>query len=188
MKFFVKRQLEKNNSIFEKKSKITLAKSTTALTCLITSLFVNLENGLAQTTTATSSMVVSTSVASTCTFNAGAMSFVAYTGSEISAYSALTVNCTNGTAFTISFATAADTGQTYYLVRDTGSSSNATDRLEATFKNPSAANMYVGGATITGTGSGSSASAGSITGTIAASQTGKTAGTFSKTITLNLVY
>ena len=187
MKFFVKRQLEKNNSIFEKKSKITLAKSTTALTCLITSLFVNLENGLAQTTT-TGSMLVSTSVAATCTVNAGAMAFAAYTGAEITSTSALTVNCTNGTAFTISFATAADTGQTYYLVRDTGSSSNAADRLEATFKNPSAANMYVGGATITGTGSGSSASAGNITGTIAASQTGKTAGTFSKTITLNLVY
>jgi cell division protein FtsZ len=39
-----------------------------------------------------------------------------------------------------------------------------------------------------GTGTGSSATAGTITGTIAASQTGKTAGTFSKTMTLNIIY
>lgn len=187
MKFFVNKKLEKNNSIFEKKSKITLAKSTTALTCLITSLFVNSETGLAQTTT-TGSMVVSTSVASTCTVNAGAMTFAAYAGSEITATSAITANCTNGTAFTISFSTAADTGSIYYLVRDGGSSSTLSDRLETTFKNGSAQTMTAGGATITGTGSGSSAAAGTITGTIAASQTGKTAGSYSKTITLNLVY
>lgn len=188
MKFFVNKKLEKNNSIFEKKSKITLAKSTTALTCLITSLFVNSETGLAQTTTTTGSMVVSTSVASTCTVSAGAMTFAAYAGSEITATSAITANCTNGTAFTISFATAADTGSIYYLVRDGGSSSTLSDRLETTFKNGSAQTMTAGGATITGTGSGSSAAAGTITGTIAASQTGKTAGSYSKTITLNLVY
>jgi len=43
-------------------------------------------------------------------------------------------------------------------------------------------------ATITGTGTGSTATVGTITGSIAASQTGKTAGTYSKTMTLNLVY
>lgn len=188
MKFFVNKKLEKNNSIFEKKSKITLAKSTTALTCLITSLFVNSETGLAQTTTATGSMVVSTSVASTCTVSAGVMTFAAYAGSEITATSEITANCTNGTAFTISFATAADTGSTYYLVRSGGSSSTESDRLNTIFKNGSAQTMTAGGATITGTGSGSSATAGTITGTIAASQTGKTAGSYSKTITLNLVY
>jgi spore coat protein U-like protein len=48
--------------------------------------------------------------------------------------------------------------------------------------------MTNGAATISGTGTGSSATAGTITGSMAASQTGKTAGSYSKTMTLNIVY
>jgi hypothetical protein len=50
--------------------------------------------------------------------------------------------------------------------------------------------MTNGAATIsgTGTGIGSSAVAGTITGTMAAGQTGKTAGSYSKMMTLNIVY
>ena len=42
--------------------------------------------------------------------------------------------------------------------------------------------------TIGGTGSGTAATAGTITGTIAENQTGKPAGTYSKLMTLNIVY
>jgi hypothetical protein len=48
--------------------------------------------------------------------------------------------------------------------------------------------MTNGAATISGTGTGSSATAGTITGSMAATQTGKTAGDFTKTMTLNIVY
>jgi spore coat protein U-like protein len=48
--------------------------------------------------------------------------------------------------------------------------------------------MTLGAATITGTGNSATQNPGTITGTIASGQSGKTAGTYSKTITLNLVY
>jgi spore coat protein U-like protein len=48
--------------------------------------------------------------------------------------------------------------------------------------------MTSGAATITGTGTGSDSTAGTITGSIASGQTGKSAGSYSKTMTLNLVY
>ena len=142
----------------------------------------------AQTTTTTGTMSVSTSVASACTISAGAMTFAAYTGTLITATSALSVNCTNGTTFTISFNDSPEASPAYYLVRSDGTSATESDRINVTFTNTGGATMTKGAATITGTGTGSSAAAGTITGSIAASQTGKTAGSYSKTMTLNLVY
>ena len=116
------------------------------------------------------------------------MAFAAYEASEITATSVITTNCTNGTTYAISFNDSPDVSSKYYLVRSGGSSSTASDRLEVSFKNAAGATMTNGAATITGTGTGSSATAGTITGTMAASQTGKTAGSYSKTMTLNIVY
>ena len=81
----------------------------------------------------------------------------------------------------------ASSGSVYFLVRSGGSSATASDRIEVSFTNGSST-MTNAAATLTGTGTGSSAAAGTITGTIAGSQTGKTAGSFSKTMTLNLAY
>ena len=183
----VRKELNKSKDVFVKKSKMSLAKSTTALTFLIGALIITSESAKAQTTT-TGSMVVSTSVASSCTVSAGSMTFAAYTGSSITAQSVITENCTNGTPYTISFNDTPDSTPKYYLIRSGGVSTNASDQLEATFTNGAAATMTNGAATLTGTGTGSTATAGTITGTIAASQTGKTAGSYSKTMTLNLVY
>jgi len=182
----MKKELNKTKGVFIKNSKMSLAKSTTALTCLIGSLIISSEYGMAVTTT-TGSMIASGSVASTCTVSGATMSFAAYTGSQITASSGITANCTNGTTYTISFNDTPDSTPAYYLVRSTGSSANASDRLEVTFTN-GVSTMTNGAATITGTGTGSSATAGTITGTMAASQTGKTAGSYSKTMTLNIVY
>jgi spore coat protein U-like protein len=182
----VKKELNNSKDIFVKKSKMSLAKSTTALTCLISALIITSESARAQTTT-TGSMAVSSSVASSCTISAASMTFAAYAGSLITANSVITSNCTNGTTYTISFNDTPTSSPKYYLVRSGGSASVTSDVLEVTFTN-GVSTMINGAATITGTGTGSSATAGTITGTIAASQTGKTAGTFSKTMTLNLVY
>lgn len=184
----MKKELNKTKGVFVKKSKMSLAKSTTALTCLVGVLIVTSEPGLAVTTTGT--MYVSTSVASTCTVNATSMSFAAYTGLLITATSEITANCTNGTAYTISFNDAADgvTASTYKLIRATTDGSASANYIEASFTKSAGSTMTAGAATITGTGTGSNATAGTITGSIAASQTGKTAGTFSKTMTLNIVY
>jgi spore coat protein U-like protein len=183
----VKKELNNSKDIFVKKSKMSLAKSTTALTCLISALIITSESARAQTTT-TGSMAVSSSVASSCTISAASMTFAAYAGSLITANSVITSNCTNGTTYTISFNDSPTVPPKYYLVRTPGGSASVpSDVLEVTFTN-GVSTMINGAATITGTGTGSSATAGTITGTIAASQTGKTAGTFSKTMTLNLVY
>ena len=182
----MKKELNKTKCVFVKNSKMSLDKSTTALTCLIGSLIISSEYGMAVTTT-TGSMIASGSVASTCTVSGATMSFAAYTGSQITASSVITANCTNGTTYTISFNDTPDSTPAYYLVRSTGSSANASDRLEVTFTN-GVSTMTNGAATITGTGTGSSATAGTITGTMAASQSVKTAGSYSKTMTLNIVY
>jgi len=183
----MKKELNKTKSVFVKKSKMSLAKSTTALTCLVGALIVSSDLGIAQTTT-TGSMLASGSVSSTCTVSGATMAFAAYSGTQITANSVITANCTNGTTYTISFNDTPDSVTKYYLVRSGGSSANASDRLEVSFTNGAGATMTNAAATITGTGTGSSATAGTITGTMAASQTGKTAGSYSKTMTLNIVY
>jgi len=183
----MKKEFNKNKSVFVKKSKMSLAKSTTALTCLIGSLIISSDLGLAQTTT-TGSMIASGSVASVCTVSAATLSFAAYTGSLITATSLVSANCTNGTTYNISFNDTPDSTPAYYLVRTGGSSANAADRLNVIFTNTAGATMTNGAATISGTGTGSSATAGTITGSMAGSQTGKTAGDFTKTMTLNIVY
>ena len=183
----MKKELNKTKGVFVKNSKMSLAKSTTALTCLVGVLIISSDFGLAQTTT-TGSMIASGSVASTCTVSGSTMAFAAYSNTQITATSVITANCTNGTTYTISFNDTPDSVTKYYLVRSGGSSATASDRLEVTFTNAAGATMTNGAATITGTGTGSSAAAGTITGTMAASQTGKTAGSYSKTMTLNIVY
>ena len=183
----MKKELNKTKSVFVKKSKMSLAKSTTALTCLVGALIVSSDLGLAQTTT-TGSMIASGSVASVCTVSAATLTFAAYTGSLITSTSIVSADCTNGTTYNISFNDSPNDAAAYYLVRTGGSSATAGDRLNVIFTNTAGATMTNGAATITGTGTGSSATAGTITGSMAASQTGKTAGTFTKTMTLNIVY
>ena len=165
----MKKELNKTKSVFVKKSKMSLAKSTTALTCLIGSLIIS--SDLGAVTTTTGSMLASGSVASTCTVSAATLAFAAYENSLITATSIVTANCTNGTTYNISFNDTPDSTPAYYLVRSGGSSSTLSDRLNVTFTNTAGATMTNGAATISGTGTGSSATAGTITGSMAASQT-----------------
>lgn len=183
----MKKEFNKTKSVFVKNSKMSLAKSTTALTCLVGSLIITSESAAV---TATGSLVVGTSVATTCTVSAVSMDFDAYTGSTITKTSVVTANCTNGTTFTISFNDAPDgvTPSTYKLVREGTDGSATANYLEVSFTKSVGNTMTSGAASITGTGTGSAATAGTITGSIAGSQTGRTAGTFSKTMTLNIVY
>jgi spore coat protein U-like protein len=181
----MKKELNKTKSVFVKKSKVSLAKSSTALTCLVgLSMF---SSDIGSAVTATGSFTASGSVDSVCTVSGSTMTFAAYTGSEITANSVITSECTTGTTYGISFSTSPNTGSEYYLVRVGGNVANATDYLSVIFKNGSTTmtNAVTG---ITGTGTGSPATAGTITGTMAASQSGKTAGTFNKTMALTITY
>jgi len=184
----VKKELNKTKNVFVTKSKMSLAKSTTALTCLIGALIISSDLGLAQTTTTTGAFTASGSVASTCTLSAATLSFDAWVNETQNKTVPIIANCTNGTTFNISIATSPDASPVYYLVRAGGLSSTASDRLEVTFKNTDGIAMTNGAATISSTGTGAAATAGTITGTMASSQTGKTAGSYSKLMTLNIVY
>lgn len=190
--------MSSNNLFFKKREKVVLAKSTAALTCLLGLLIIS--RASAQTGSATGSMAVSVVIlpgsgptgntSSSCSVSASNMNFADYTGSLITATSRVSVECTNGTSYSISFNDTPEATPAYYLVRVGGTSATASDRLNVTFTNTAGATMTNGAATISGTGVGilSSATAGTITGSIAASQTGKTAGSYTKTMTLNIVY
>ena len=180
------KELNKNKSVFVKNSKMTLAKSTTAFTCLV-GLFIA-SSGPAAAETTTGTFVASTSVGAACTISAASMGFAAYTGvSTITQTSVVTVDCSTGSNYTISFNDSADGNGKYILQNTTTGTVNTGHQLLASFTNGLSA-MTAGAATITGTGTGSSSAAGTITGSIVSGQTGKSAGAYSKTMTLNLVY
>jgi spore coat protein U-like protein len=192
--------LSSNHLFFKKKANLVLAKSTAALSCLLSLLIIS--RASAQTGSATGSMAVSVVIlsgsgptnngntSSSCSVSASNMNFADYAGSLITATSTVSVECTNGTSYSISFNDTPEATPAYYLVRVGGTSATASDRLNVTFTNTAGATMTNGAATISGTGVGilSSATAGTITGSIAASQTGKTAGLYTRTMTLNIVY
>jgi len=176
------------------KNKKIKAFSTSALTTLLGALLVvtNISSSSATATTSSDSTFdASASVASSCIISATPMTFSAYTETLITATTDVTANCTFGTTGTITLTTLADgTSNSYKLVRTGGSASTANDVLEVSFKKTSDSTALYSGSgsfSVTGTGSAVTSSA-LITGTIAASQTAKTAGTFSKSLTLTVTY
>jgi spore coat protein U-like protein len=184
----MKKELNKTKSVFEKKSKMSLAKSTTALTCLVGLLIIFSESANAtSTTTRTGTMDVATSIARSCTISAGTMTFAAYTGLEITAESALTINCTNGVAYSISLSENANPTPDYYLYLDGTPSATESNQLKVRFTH-TGGTMTGATTAITGTGIGDNDTSKAITGTLAERQTGKTAGSFTRQMTLNIVY
>ena len=168
-----------------------IAFSSTALTTLLTASLLYNDSVLAQTT-ALGSVDVSASIGSSCSiFSADTMSFGAYTGaSDLTAETRITINCSTGVVYTISLTDPhQSTAPNYKLVRDGGNASTSSDYLTVAFKKYGS-NSYLEQtvSTIIGTASGNEAVAQTIQGVIAANQTGKTAGTFRKTVSLNLSY
>ena len=171
----------------KKKSKILLMKATTRLTCLVGLLIFCKSDFVRSQTTTSGTFLVSFGVSDSCSISADTMAFAPYSGSQITATSAVSVDCTSGTDYAVSFNDAPNSGSTYYLVKTGGSAAIDSNRLEVTFTNGSSI-LTQGTAAFRGTGIGSRAVAGTITGTMAALQTGKLAGTYIKIMTLNVVY
>ena len=171
----------------KKKSKILLMKATTKLTCLIGLLIICKSDFVQAQTTTSGTFLVSFGVSDSCSISADTMTFATYSGSQITATSAISVDCTSETDYTVSFNDAPNSGSVYYLVKTGGNASSESNRLEMTFTNGSSI-LTQGNAAFRGTGIGSRAVAGTITGTIAGLQTGKVAGTYVKVMTLNVVY
>ena len=160
--------------------------SSTALTCLTSLVIINTQPANAATTNATFN--AEAVIASSCLLSAGAMNFSGYTGAEITGTTPVLVNCTNASPFTLSFSDTDHTSGLYKLVRDATDGVATTNYLNIWFKNAAAATMSNIGATIIGTGSGISATAGTVTGVIPASQLGRFAGTFAKVMTMQITY
>jgi hypothetical protein len=176
-----------------KKNKIFFAKSTTALTSLFTVL-ININN-VASALETTASFTPSVAVGSSCTISTPAMTFAAWTDAAarttgLEATIGVLVNCTNNTPYSISFVDSDHTTGQYKLVRTGNSSSGVatTDFLNILFKNAANATMTNIGARIDGTGTGVSATAGTVTGVIASNQLGRFAGTFAKVMTMQITY
>ena len=187
----------KNKKEFKKlNSKRVQAKTSTALKCLLASLVIynaTVNTAGAQTTT-TGTFTASTNVGSTCTFAiADTMSFGAYLNAQLTASAAITADCTNGTGatFYITSTTDGNTSGTYKLYKSNTSSASSTNWIEASFWKESGFSnqMTSGAATITYTGTGSSATAATIYGRAAGSQgSDKAVGSFAKTLTVQISY
>lgn len=173
-----------------KNNKKIKSRSTSALTSLLSAIAIVANITSAYAVTSDSTFTATASVAASCSVSAADMGFSSYTGSTITADSIVSANCSNPTSATISIATAVDgvTANTYKLVRQSGTSSVSSDFIEVSFAKSDSTALYSGSGTFTTTGTGSTVSVGTIRGTLAGSQTGKTAGTFEKVITLNIVY
>lgn len=169
-------------------NKFKIATALTALTLLTT--VADYIPATADTNTGT--FTASTTVGSTCTHSLSNISFGAYANTELTGNATITANCTNGTSATFAITTATDgTLNSYKLVRTGGSAGTSNDFLLATFFKESGFTnqLYQSNNTITYTGTGSSGTAGTIYGKVAASQgTDKAPGSFTKTITVQVTY
>jgi hypothetical protein len=130
----------------------------------------------------------------TCTFSASVMSFLSYdaaAASPTTATSVITVDCSNLLLYSVSIADSSNgAGGTYKLVSQGGDENTYSNYLLVSFKKTDANGLAMtsGATAISGTGTGGAATAGFIYGSIAAGQTGKIGASYSKSISLNLVY
>jgi spore coat protein U-like protein len=186
----------KLNTIFKRKnSKKVLAKSTTALTCMLSAAIIYASLETANATTTSGTFTVSTNVGSVCTFSvSGAMSFGAYVpAADSRATVNVMQNCTVGTTGVVSFQTAYDAAGSagdYRLYLGGSVSSTPANYLTATFgsTNYNANLLYFGSNSFSAAGTGSEASIGTIYGEVASGQNSRTVGSFTRAITLVVTY
>jgi hypothetical protein len=178
------------------KNKKIQAFSTTALRTLLGALLVVTNISTSSATSGDTDVFDATAeVTAVCTIAASAMALGTYSGSLTTATTDVTQNCTYGTTGVISLTTetnaASPNNLTHYkLLRANGSLAEPADVIEVSFTKTSGAvamNNSSGSIALTGTGAAVTSSA-LITGTIAGSQSNKTAGIFSKSLTLTVTY
>jgi len=133
-------------------------------------------------------------ISATCTFSASVMTFSPYdaaAASPTTATSVITVDCSNLLPYSVSIADSPNgDGGTYKLVSQGGSEATYSNYLLVSFKKTDANGLAMtnGATAISGTGTGQAATAGAIYGSIAEGQTGKIGASYSKSISLNLLY
>jgi spore coat protein U-like protein len=179
-----------NFNFFNRCSIKKVALNSSALTCLLAVFFLYNQNVKAQVTTS-SNLDVSADIGSSCSiFSADTMNFGAYVGSELTAESAITIDCSSTTVYTITLTDSHQGSSPYYkLVRTGGSESTSSDYLQVALR-VYGSNTFLQQtvSTIVGTASGNPSVAHTLQGVLTASQTGKTAGSYRKLVSLNLSY
>jgi hypothetical protein len=147
----------------------------------------------AKAVTSTANLSVSTSITGTCVASATPMSFGTYnSGAESVATSTLYINLTSGNTFRVTMADdviSPDTAGNYRLWLDGDSNS---EYLRVSLYNPAGNKLHYSGLVdannIIGAGTGSNVAVATITGRIPSGQTGKSAGSYNRTISLNIAY
>ena len=168
-------------------------KTTTALSVIASTLvFYHASTSVAQSVTSTATLAVSASIASSCTISTTGLSFGTYaSGAATTGSATITATCTNGTGYTILFNEASDgtTAGTYRIYSGGTTSASSSLFLEASFGATSGFSLPITNSlnAISGTGNGSAQTL-TLYGNIASGQTTKVTGSFSRNLTLNLVY
>ena len=186
------RKISKDNS-----SKKIIAKSTTALTCLLSAAVIYAGLNDANATTTSGSFTINTDVGNSCALSlSGNISFGAYVPATASrATTTLYANCTTGTTGTITITNALDSAyDEFKLVRSGGNATVAADYIWSTFSktNYAVGQLGTGGSgannSIIHNGTGANVSVATIYAEIEAGQSAKAVGTFSKTLTIQVQY
>jgi hypothetical protein len=173
-------------------NKKTIFKTTTALTSLMGAVLLFNQAANAAFTTSAGTMAVTTSVGAVCTVTATELAFGAFANSGSVANSSsggvISTNCSTALAHVLKVTESSVSGA-YTMI--TGDGSGETKQIN--FKLYTAANatgtqLSEAVAFATATGSAVSAAVATIFGQISASQTGKQAGSYTKSIALSVTY
>jgi len=187
------RKISKDNS-----PKKIIAKSTTALTCLLSAAVIYAGLNDANATTTSGSFTINTDVGNSCALSlSGNISFGAYVPATASrATTTLYANCTTGTIGTITITNALDSAyDEFKLVRSGGNATVSADYLWSTFSKTTFGKtaygsdlLYLGSNSFSAAGTGSEASIGTIYGRVASGQFSRSVGAFTRAITLVVTY
>ena len=142
-------------------------------------------------TTVAGTLTVTTSVINVCSLNVPSMNFSLYSENLISSTANVTTMCTNGLIALIYFDTVPDGGdKNYKLIAESRDGSQLSNYLLVNFKKENSNGEYMSNNTgiITTTGTGSQVTAGTIYGEVPGGQSGKVSGTYSKVLSLQIVY
>ena len=173
-------------------NKKTILKTTTALTCLIGAVLLFNQTANAAPTTSAGTMAVSTSVGAVCSVTATELAFGAFANSgsvaDSSSGGVVSTNCSSALVHTLKVTESSVSG-VYTMITGDGvaAEKKITFRLY-TAASATGTQLSEAVAFATATGSAVSAAVATIFGQISASQTGKEAGSYTKSIALSVTY
>ena len=173
-------------------NKKTIFNTTTALTSLIGAVLLFNQTANADPTTSAGTMAVTTTVGAVCTVSATELAFGAFANSGSVANSSsggvISTNCSTALVHTLKVTESSVSGA-YTMITGDGvaAEKKITFRLY-TAANATGTQLSENIAFATATGSAESAAVATIFGQIAASQSGKEAGSYTKSIALSVTY